>query len=111
MAFSCGRITLIGERKMKLKKPVFLGGFALFLGAIPYFVILKLTGNPRVADNSLSMSDMTTPEAVLFGIGFLLSIICWLRCLVVCATRREFKWLISVLLIWPLSAYYVWREE
>ncbi|HWA10883.1 MAG TPA: EamA family transporter [Opitutaceae bacterium] len=99
------------SKKMKLRKLMSLGGFALFFGSMLYVLLLKLMGDPRVQDHILGGSEMTKTERGLFFIGFAVSMFWWLRCLVVTGFRKEYRWLFAILVIWPLSVYYVWRED
>lgn len=84
----------------------FISLVALFV----YLGILNEMGDPRAADMTLEGTEMKWFE-ILWLIYTLLGIFYfWGRSIIRCHTLEQKGWLIALILVWPITPVYIWKE-
>jgi hypothetical protein len=96
---------------MKPSKIVALAPFAAFLGLGIYIFGLRSLGDPRALDLRLSGAEMRPAETAAVVIVLVAFFCVWLGALWRASGSRQFGWFVAILLIWPATALYIWREE
>ncbi|HEY2347056.1 MAG TPA: hypothetical protein VGH80_14470 [Xanthomonadaceae bacterium] len=97
---------------MTKTKLLSLAPFVVFFGFIPYLFLLWAFGDPRVQqDLTLDEKNMNAFESLLFNLAFIGILVVWVRSLWRLYSKQQYGWLAAVFFIWPVTAFYVWKEE
>ena len=96
---------------MKLSKIVSMAPFAAFLGLGGYILVLRSIGDPRAHDLRLSGAEMNPVETGVVIAILVALIFVWIGALWRASGARHFGWFFAILLIWPATALYLWREK
>lgn len=79
-------------------------GFLLFIIMGLYF-----RGDPRATDGIIDFNEMSVFERVSF-IYIVLSIFsAFFVALKLAYERVQYKWMLLILFVWPISYYYIWK--
>ena len=97
--------------KIKPWKIAALAPFGLFVGLAAYIFVLRSMGDPRAQDLRLSGAEMHSGETAAVVLGLVAFLCVWLGTLWSSIGSRQFGWFLAILLIWPATALYIWREE
>jgi len=90
-------------------KLIGVSGVTMFLLFFVYFGILLALGDSRVSDDHLELSEMLLSEKILFFYAGVASGVSWLYGTIKAFGNGHSRWGVAVFMIWPLSAWYLYR--
>ena len=96
---------------MSRPKILAIAPFVSFIAMFAYLFLLKSVGDPRAQDLRIDGSEMYVIEDIWLTITLIGIIIIWLRSLWRSFHLRQIGWLITIFLLWPAAAFYVWKKE
>jgi hypothetical protein len=75
----------------------------------PYFMLLYNSGDPRLADGSLTVFEMNFIEAPLFLFAWISIFVFWFYALYKTYQQGHYGWLAVSFLFWIIYPVYFWK--